>query len=751
MGDPLGAVGSIVGIAAFGLKFATTLQTYIEAVSEARESLRDIAFDVSATASALEQLDEFIRPDQDGKAIANDSGVKQVERLASQCEQVYTAIIHLIAKVVGVPKDENGKVTLDALDLHSLNISSRIRTLIWPFQEPRIKRHQEDLRWLKISLLFHLRLMELARTKIMAPVKSPSAYEKEIVLQAALEKLLSQRKAYARMVASRRRRREKSKVRKRSLAGSSSSSIADEASSRSSSFKQGQRVPKASGSHRISSPSHVEKDSGMGIKNTASSSQIVPPTHAPKALTVEPKSSESVHTTQDAGAAPAESPDSSVNKDNKLNNNTEHTGPKERFEQDADHNMFNAASTASQAQINAQNLPPDAGAGQAVASSKPTNNGDEGGKSLHDGTIRHFNGRNTNSAKSPLGAHSALLWMSGIFRRRNKHIHSWESQELEAYLFESDSNTIRRLHFSRETLAGELRRATKSSGYDFWSQYASLSSAQRETVDRVTAEANHSSHHSRTCVAINHQFGSGQSCILVIFLLGPLVDPVYVKSGIHHFKFAFELCRTWEGIDGLIRQTLGELRGSVPVSYNLHGLDNQIIPRAMWSNTVCPGLVVFVQMLGPSPMTRIGDAGRVSAKLGPARLGPAMGINPFTLRHTPTMIMEKRGRKAGSSDRGNGVLKNARLISDSSSPESDAVSSTHVSYSKTAASEHGSKSQPDGKKGREEGDEEDTEADIINFEEEEMNAGLGLGVQLDMLTNTFSQAVESNTNDKVDS
>lgn len=162
----MGAAGSIIGIAAFGLKFATTLQTYIEAVFDAQQSLQDIASDVSATASALEQLHEIVKVGENGKAIANNSGLHQVIQLASQCKQVYIAIINLIARATGVPKDDDGNVSLDALDLDSLKATSLMRKLKWPFKEPRIKKHQDNLRWLKLSLLFHLRLMELAKSKM---------------------------------------------------------------------------------------------------------------------------------------------------------------------------------------------------------------------------------------------------------------------------------------------------------------------------------------------------------------------------------------------------------------------------------------------------------------------------------------------------------------------------------------------------------------------------------------------------------
>jgi hypothetical protein len=55
MAEALGAAGSIVGIVALGLQLATTLQTYVEAVIEVGERLRDIALDINSTASALKQ------------------------------------------------------------------------------------------------------------------------------------------------------------------------------------------------------------------------------------------------------------------------------------------------------------------------------------------------------------------------------------------------------------------------------------------------------------------------------------------------------------------------------------------------------------------------------------------------------------------------------------------------------------------------------------------------------------------------
>ncbi|KAK6954730.1 hypothetical protein Daesc_004699 [Daldinia eschscholtzii] len=88
--------------------------------------------------------------------------------------------------------------------------------------------------------------------------------------------------------------------------------------------------------------------------------------------------------------------------------------------------------------------------------------------------------------------------------------------------------------------------------------------------------------------------------------LGSPVEPIHVKYGDRYFKFGFELCRTWEGIDGLIKQTLRDIRAPAlnfeQGLYDLRGLDNHIISRWMWSNTARPGLVVFLMAQSPRPL-----------------------------------------------------------------------------------------------------------------------------------------------------
>ncbi|KAI1104857.1 hypothetical protein F4804DRAFT_351549 [Jackrogersella minutella] len=158
MAEALGAAGSIVGIAAFGL------------------NLRGIALDVSATASALDQLLAFIKADDNSEAIENDSGMQQMVRLASQCKQVNVDIINRVAKSAGIPSDDNGEVSVAALDLVNLNAPRTIQKLIWPFQERRIRKRQGGLLMLKFNLLFHLQLMNFTK---MVPFRFLDAGDEE--------------------------------------------------------------------------------------------------------------------------------------------------------------------------------------------------------------------------------------------------------------------------------------------------------------------------------------------------------------------------------------------------------------------------------------------------------------------------------------------------------------------------------------------------------------------------------------------
>ncbi|KAI2464895.1 hypothetical protein F4781DRAFT_51897 [Annulohypoxylon bovei var. microspora] len=622
MGDPLGAAGSIIGIAAFGLKFATTLQTYIEAVADARESLRDIAFDVSATASALDQLHQLIKVDDNCKAIANDSGVQEAARLASKCKQVYTAVINLIAKAVGVLRDSDGEISIDALDAIDLNESTAVRLvqrLKWPFQEPRIRKHQEELRWLKISLLLHLRLMELAKTKMMAPAKSFSAREKEMALQANLAKLMSSKQAYATRIASERRRNKRIVRRKRGSTGTRSSASIEMKQSRSLSPKGKNPISRSPGTNgsRELSPSFTKGNNDFGVQNASTSKEPIDDVLTFSPLNQIPKPPQfkfkhptnptpnpmmfnnllprgDLFNTQEVGNSKAPGNNTGPSNPTRPISIFQHMANNPFTPSQTQHNMQIPTINTTNSHSGAQDNPP------------PINNNEDKEKGNSNGhTTEHP--KNRHKLRFLRESFSLLPWTSHIFskRGRNNFPHDHESQDLEAYLIEGDnfdpkSNPIRKLPFGHQQLTVMLKRVTKSQRGDVWTQYTSLTSAQRESVDRALLEAHRSSSRARTCVAISSGQPGG-SHVVVFFSLGAPARPVHFRYNARYFQFAFELCRTWEGMASLIKPMLAIPNLDLLLQngqLDLVGADDRLILPSTWSSAVHPGLSVSLVSKG---------------------------------------------------------------------------------------------------------------------------------------------------------
>lgn len=172
MAEALGAAASIAGIVGFGLKLATTIQTYIGSALEAEESLRDIAFEISSTASALSQLQEVLEAENatrdvhQGPRLFKDEGLKQIEIRIVQCDKAFKSIVGFTLKA-GAGGGKEKQLT-NTLDVRTFAASSLTENLKWPWLEPRIKRCHERLRWLNMNLLFYLQVVSLARLQIQS-------------------------------------------------------------------------------------------------------------------------------------------------------------------------------------------------------------------------------------------------------------------------------------------------------------------------------------------------------------------------------------------------------------------------------------------------------------------------------------------------------------------------------------------------------------------------------------------------------
>lgn len=179
--EAVGATASIVGIISFGLGLAKSLQTFIDSVIEAEETMVLIVADVKSTASTLKDLEDFIDHDEAASkernraTVFNATSIKEISACALQCQKIYVQIIVLIEKA-RMQVDEDGSkeagaqapaaddVTTPAarLAVFSENVTKFGRKMRWPWLEPRIKRCQEHLGRLKANLMLRLLVASIA-------------------------------------------------------------------------------------------------------------------------------------------------------------------------------------------------------------------------------------------------------------------------------------------------------------------------------------------------------------------------------------------------------------------------------------------------------------------------------------------------------------------------------------------------------------------------------------------------------------
>lgn len=162
---------SIVDIVGFGLQLGTTLLSYIETSRDAKDGLLDVASDVNATASALKQLQDLLRADDVESTqmqVFKPDGRQEIMAMTIQCQSLYTTIVVLLTKAGSAngKGKAKGNVTFDSVGNSMLKVSSLTRDMNWDWLEQRIERCQEQLGWLKMSLLLSLHLANLAHFQI---------------------------------------------------------------------------------------------------------------------------------------------------------------------------------------------------------------------------------------------------------------------------------------------------------------------------------------------------------------------------------------------------------------------------------------------------------------------------------------------------------------------------------------------------------------------------------------------------------
>jgi hypothetical protein len=96
--------------------------------------------------------------------VFKDEGLEEIETVAAQCGKVYATITILVTKA-GTSASK-GKTAASFGDMPVLRASNLVRTLRMPWLEPRLKRMEEQIRWLKMKVLLNLQLGALAKVQL---------------------------------------------------------------------------------------------------------------------------------------------------------------------------------------------------------------------------------------------------------------------------------------------------------------------------------------------------------------------------------------------------------------------------------------------------------------------------------------------------------------------------------------------------------------------------------------------------------
>jgi hypothetical protein len=140
-------------------------------------------------------------------------------------------------------------------------------------------------------------------------------------------------------------------------------------------------------------------------------------------------------------------------------------------------------------------------------------------------------------------------WLRELFGHRDKFLHDWESQELEAFVIHENPPTLFKLPFGHQRLTFGLKRMMKKNKCLSWDQYLSLDSQHHRDIHLVIFSAKQIDARDRTFLAVDihgKKQGAGAEGMLVFFSLGAAVKPVHLTDCIRRkFSLPFEHCRTW--------------------------------------------------------------------------------------------------------------------------------------------------------------------------------------------------------------
>ena len=177
----LGAAGSIVGIAGFGLQLSNVLYQYISQAKSANYSLRAILEGINATTGAMNQVHGLIDDEKEsieggGKPILfSYKALGDVKKTADQCLILFWRIEATITKTDDSKclekklerelhifnENINAKTDSRLRKLDSVLVLSKLECLRWPFIAPKLDDYNQQLQRLQMNLILIFQVVSI--------------------------------------------------------------------------------------------------------------------------------------------------------------------------------------------------------------------------------------------------------------------------------------------------------------------------------------------------------------------------------------------------------------------------------------------------------------------------------------------------------------------------------------------------------------------------------------------------------------
>jgi hypothetical protein len=193
----LGAAGSVVGIASFGLQLSGALYQFIDSYRSAQENLQDVADGIQATTFALDKISEYLKLEeqnvQEGRGLQlfSNRALVGLQEVSNKCLLVFWRIEATVTR-----KDHSGfeRELVDRLKQFNENIRNnreacffevsdclaRVRLgfrnrIRWSFIGTKLQGHSTQLQQFQLSLTLMCSVISLG-TQRSKTEQTPADY-----------------------------------------------------------------------------------------------------------------------------------------------------------------------------------------------------------------------------------------------------------------------------------------------------------------------------------------------------------------------------------------------------------------------------------------------------------------------------------------------------------------------------------------------------------------------------------------------